>query len=65
MPVDQLCTVSQVSEILNVPEATLRWWRHVGQGPKSFTLGKRKVVYKRSDVDAWLEEQYTKSEVVA
>lgn len=36
---------------------TLRWWRHIGTGPKSFTLGRRRVMYYRDDLDAWLAEQ--------
>ncbi|MCX2934721.1 helix-turn-helix domain-containing protein [Mycobacterium sp. CVI_P3] len=34
---------------------TLRYWRHTGTaGPPSFKLGRR-VLYRRSDVDAWLQ----------
>jgi DNA-binding transcriptional MerR regulator len=46
----------EVSEKTRVPEATLRYWRHLGKGPKSFRNGKR-VMYLEADVDAWLEEQ--------
>lgn len=48
----------EVSDFAGVPVATLRWWRHKGVGPKSFTLGTRKVMYRRVDVEAWLEAQY-------
>ncbi|OBG69245.1 hypothetical protein A9X05_05275 [Mycobacterium sp. E3298] len=58
MDVDQLLTTDQAAEILNVPPATLRWWRHQRTGPKAFRLGARKVMYKESDLAAWLEEQY-------
>lgn len=51
-------TTTQVAEELNVPVATLRWWRHRGTGPKSFRLGARKVAYLRSDVEQWLQQQY-------
>jgi predicted DNA-binding transcriptional regulator AlpA len=35
---------------------TLRWWRAVGKGgPESFKLGRR-VMYRRADVEKWLEE---------
>lgn len=34
---------TQVAEYLKTPATTIRWWRHVGQGPKSFKLGARKV----------------------
>ena len=50
---------AQVAEYLKTPATTIRWWRHIGQGPKSFRLGARKVAYLRRDVEAWLEEQYT------
>ena len=48
----------EVSERTGVPEATLRWWRHVDRGPKSFTIGRR-VAYLESDVAAWLAGQYS------
>lgn len=53
-----LLTTSETAELLHVPVATLRWWRHVGTGPKSFKLGARKVMYRRADVLDWLETQY-------
>ena len=43
------------------PLSTLRFWRHTGEGPKSFKLGGR-VVYKREDVEQWIEDQYSKSD---
>ena len=53
----------QVAEYLKTPATTIRWWRHIGQGPKSFRLGARKVAYLRRDVEARLEEQYTSQAV--
>lgn len=44
-----------------ISEVTLRAWRHRGQGPRWFNLG-RKCFYKREDVDAWLTEQYETTE---
>ena len=38
------------------PVATLRYWRHVSTGPRSFRLG-RLVVYRLADVHAWIEAQ--------
>lgn len=55
---DQLMTTEETATYLHVSPATLRWWRHSSTGPKSFRLGARKVMYRRSDVEAWLEEQY-------
>lgn len=40
----------------NVPEDTLRYWRMRGVGPVSFKIGRR-VMYRRSEVDAWFAEQ--------
>lgn len=55
----KLLRTSEVSEMLGIPEATLRWYRHQGEGgPRSFTLGLRRVVYKEEDVLAWVEAQY-------
>lgn len=52
-----LLKTAEVSVVTRVPEATLRYWRHIGTGPKSFKLG-RHVVYKREDVEAWIAAQY-------
>lgn len=54
----ELLTISETSEQTRVPEATLRYWRHVGdQGPRSFKVGRR-VMYRAADVQTWLDEQY-------
>lgn len=60
---DALLTTKQVAELTGVSLHTLNWWRHLndGSGPKWFTLGPRKVVYKESDVRAWLDAQYAAS----
>lgn len=54
---DDLLVTSEVADLTRLPDATLRWFRHVGRGPASFRLGGRRVVYRRSDVLAWIEEQ--------
>lgn len=46
----------EVAEETRVPEATLAWWRHVGQGPAWFKIGRR-VLYRRDELDKWLTEQ--------
>jgi predicted DNA-binding transcriptional regulator AlpA len=55
---DRLLTGAEVAERLNMPQATLRYWRHVGEGPRSFRLGPRRVMYRERDVEQWLDEQY-------
>ncbi len=62
---EYLLTTNEVAEMLRIPVATLRWWRHEGTGPKAFKLGARKVMYRKSDVDAWLESRYAAAEPVA
>ncbi len=46
-----------VAAYTGVNPATLRYWRHTGEGPVSFKLGRR-VLYRKVDVDAWLAVQY-------
>lgn len=53
---EDLLTTAEVAAITRAPVSTLRYWRHMDTGPHSFRLGRR-VVYRRADVTAWLEEQ--------
>ncbi len=53
----RLMWIEEVSETLRVPVQTLRYWRQHGRGPKSARIGSR-VVYRESDVQAWLDEQF-------
>ena len=53
---DELLTIAEVAAIVRAPVATLRYWRHLGTGPRSFRVG-RGVRYWRTDVTAWLEQQ--------
>lgn len=58
---DQLLTLQEVAEVVRVPVATLRYWRHLGTGPRSFRIG-RCVRYWRTDVFSWLESQSCNSQ---
>ena len=51
----------ELAEKLRRPVATLRYWRHINQGPKSFKVGGR-VAYKLEDVESWIEAQYNAKE---
>lgn len=56
-PLQRQClTMTEVSALTGVPVNTLRYWRHMSDGPKSFKLGRR-VVYDVSDVHDWLNAQ--------
>ena len=50
-------TTAEVAEMCRTSPETVRYWRYIGKGPRSFKLG-RKVLYESADVDAWLTRQY-------
>ena len=52
----ELLTIAEAAELLRAPVATLRYWRHLGTGPRSFRLGRR-VLYRRDDLLAWIDAQ--------
>lgn len=39
-----------------IPVRTIYAWRTKGEGPKAYKVGKH-VLYKKTDVDLWLEQQ--------
>jgi excisionase family DNA binding protein len=53
---ERLMTLTELSEMLGVPIDTLYGWRHRGEGPVGYRIG-RHVRYRRSAVEAWLEIQ--------
>lgn len=55
-PQPELLTITEAAEVLRAPVATLRYWRHLGIGPRSFRLGRR-VLYRRDDLHAWVDAQ--------
>ena len=61
---DELLTISEVAAIVRAPLATLRYWRHLGTGPRSFRLGRR-VVYRAGDLRAWIDAQAGASDAAA
>ena len=48
-------TTDEVAELSRTSAETVRYWRHVGKGPKSFKLGRR-VLYAVEDVEAFIAE---------
>lgn len=52
----ELLTITEAAELLRAPVATLKYWRHLGTGPRSFRLGRR-VLYRADDLQAWVEQQ--------
>lgn len=56
-PESDLLTIPEAAALLRAPVATLRYWRHLGTGPRSFRLGRR-VLYRRQDIQAWIDSQH-------
>jgi len=58
----ELLTSVEAAQITRTPLATLRYWRHLGIGPRSFRIGRR-VVYRKTDLHEWItsEERRTAS----
>ena len=50
----ELLTITEAAELLRAPVATLRYWRHLGTGPRSFRLGRR-VLYRSDDLRIWID----------
>lgn len=56
-----LLEFDDVSKIMHTPVETLRKWRRNGYGPQSAKFGRR-VMYRRSDVEAWIASQFLTSQ---
>ncbi len=52
---EPLHTTDEVATYFRTVPGTVRYWRHVGKGPRSFKVGRR-VLYEREDVQAWLTD---------
>ncbi len=49
---EQLLTTNEVAELYRTSPATVRYWRHIGYGPKGRKVGRR-VLYERSEVESF------------
>lgn len=47
-------TTLEVADQLRTSAETVRYWRHIGRGPKSFKVGRR-VLYDQADLAAWID----------
>jgi hypothetical protein len=52
----RLLTTADLADELQIPEGTLRQWRHAGRGPQAVRL-EGTVRYERETVDQWLRAQ--------
>jgi len=53
-------TPRQLAERLAVPLQTIYFWRHRGDGPKGYVVGKH-VRYRPADIEEWLRERADQS----
>lgn len=51
-----LLTIDEAADLLRAPVATLRYWRAMHYGPRSFRVG-RGVRYWRHEILEWLHQQ--------
>lgn len=53
----EILFVEEAAKLAKKSVATMRWLRSTGSGPRSGKLGRR-VVYRRSDVEAWIASAF-------
>jgi len=51
---NELLTDSELCDMLDVSSRTTMRWRRDGGGPAFVRVGERRIMYRRSDVTAWL-----------
>jgi excisionase family DNA binding protein len=57
-------TTEELAELIRTPESSLRYWRHRGEGPRYFKVGRR-VLYDTEDVQTWIAQQASDRNAVA
>lgn len=57
----KMLTEQDVMNMTGLARGTLAYWRHAGQGPRSYKLGRR-VRYDEADVLAWIQAQKTQTQ---
>ena len=56
-------TLPEIAERYRTTEATVRYWRHIGFGPKGIKMGTR-VLYPRAEVERFDRELRMQTEAV-
>jgi prophage regulatory protein len=54
--VDEYLSAVQLEKLTGTKASTWRYWAHIGNGPPSFKLGRRRV-WRKDAVLKWLSEQ--------
>jgi DNA-binding transcriptional MerR regulator len=57
----RLSTKAAAEYLGGIPDSTLRYWRYLGTGPRSYRLG-RHTFYDITDLDAWVEAEAAKTQ---
>lgn len=59
----ELMTTEEFAEYVRRPVATIYQWNSRGQGPRFIKRG-RSILYRRADIDAWLNASYVNPRAV-
>lgn len=51
---ERLLSVSELADVLQIPVGTIYQWRHRGEGPQGFRVG-RHVRFDPADVARWVD----------
>jgi len=54
--IDRYMTTEEVARRYRTSPGTIRYWRHIGYGPKGIRRGRR-VLYDPDELDRWDAEQ--------
>jgi excisionase family DNA binding protein len=57
-------TTGEVADLLRTSPETVRYWRHVQKGPRSFKIGRR-VLYASADVQEFIAKARSEEQVPA
>lgn len=57
MQMREIMTVDEAADFLRVCRRTLEYMRRDGRGPSFVHLGGRRIGYRRSDIDQWIEQR--------
>jgi excisionase family DNA binding protein len=61
LSVDTFLDRNQLAALLRVTRRTIELWHRQGEHPPYLRAGRRKVLYRRTDIDAWLELRVVRS----
>lgn len=56
----QFMSMREIAECLGVDQRTARRWYDDGDFPQVYVFGKRKLLFKKEDVDIWIKSKLSK-----